>query len=615
MPQGIGWYRYEFTAPAEWKNKTVTMEFEGVYMNAQFWLNGEKIADHPYGYTSFFLDLSKAKWGEKNVIAVRIDNSGQLNSRWYPGSGIERHVWMNVANPTHFAPWGVYVVTKTASSDAAQIELEAHVQSASPAAGPLVLRTAVVDSSGKTVATAESPLASGDAKESSVKQQLQITKPSLWSPESPELYHAHVSLVQEGKVVDACSTPFGVRTLKWSAEKGLELNGKSIKLAGGCIHQCNGALGGACFDRGEERRVQLLKAAGFNAVRLAHGPASPALLDACDRLGMLVMAEAFDCWDIEKVPYDYHLYFKDWWQRDLDSFILRDRNHPSIVMWSIGNEIRGQYEAPAYATGEQISARLRTMDTTRPVTQGMNARPRKTDAAMAAWDAYCAKALDIVGTNYRLEVVAQNDHPRVPERMVVSTEEVPSDAFRYWMLTLNNSYAVGDFVWTAWDYLGESSNGHWTLRKGGDENTKVRGPRAMVRAPATSMRRANARTSPTTETSSTIAARNCISPSNCHSIRAKRSNSAIGAYIPRCRRGTGGASRASRSKWMFTPGMTPFGCTRTASSSASSRRRSKRNTRPPSRLIINPVRSRRLGWREAKRSTGNPSRPPVRPCG
>ncbi len=478
LPQGIGWYRYEFTAPAEWKTKTVTMEFEGVYMNARFWLNGEKIADHPYGYTSFFLDLSKAKWGEKNVIAVRIDNSGQLNSRWYPGSGIERHVWMNVANPTHLAPWGVYVVTKAASSDAAQIELEARVQSASPAGAPLVIRTAVVDSSGKTVATTESPLASGDAKESSVKQHLQITRPSLWSPESPDLYHAHVSLVQEGKVVDECSTPFGVRTLKWSAEKGLELNGKSIKLAGGCIHQCDGALGAACFDRGEERRIQLLKAAGFNALRLAHGPASPALLDACDRLGMLVMAEAFDCWDVQKVPYDYHLYFNDWWLRDLDSFVLRDRNHPSIVMWSIGNEIRGQYEATAYATGEQISARLRSMDTTRPITQAMNVRPRKTEAAMAAWDAYCARALDIVGTNYRLEVVVQDDHLRVPERVVASTEEVPSDAFRYWMLTLHNSCAVGNFVWSAWDYLGESSNGHWVLSRAADEDAKVRRSRA-----------------------------------------------------------------------------------------------------------------------------------------
>lgn len=257
------------------------------------------------------------------------------------------------------------------------------------------------------------------------------------------------------------STPFGIRSVEWSVERGFVLNGKSVKLAGGCIHHDNGPLGAAAFDRAEERRVQLLKAAGFNALRAAHNPPSPAFLGACDRLGMLVMDEAFDCWSRGKNKFDYSVVFKDWWQRDIDSMVLRDRNHPSVAMWNIGNEIRERGEPLGAQEAKMIADYLRGLDRTRPVTSALNFVPKWTDT-----DGYYS-ALDIGGYNYNLSNHGA-DHQRAPSRIMVCTESFPRATFDDWAMVNDFPYITGSFVWTAIDYLGESGLGRSTLRDAKD---------------------------------------------------------------------------------------------------------------------------------------------------
>src|ERR1035437_7082417 len=330
FPTGVGWYRRSFDSPKDWTGQHITVEFEGVYMNATVWLNGEKLGTHPYGYTAFFYDLTPyLKFGGRNVLAVRVDDSQQQTSRWYPGSGIYRHVWVTLTGPVHVAQWGVFVATPEVSAARAKVVVRTQVEGAGPAAA--TIETTLFGPDGRKAGAAQGP--------AGAPQELAVANPALWSPETPKLYRAVTRVLIAKKVVDEVETPFGIRSLGWSAEKGFLLNGKPGKMVGGSVHHDNGVLGAAAFDRAEERRVELLKAAGFNAIRTAHNPPSPAFLAACDRLGMLVMDEAFDCWERAKKPIDYHLYFKDWWQRDIDAMVLRDRNHPSVVMWSIGNEV------------------------------------------------------------------------------------------------------------------------------------------------------------------------------------------------------------------------------------------------------------------------------------
>jgi beta-galactosidase len=258
--------------------------------------------------------------------------------------------------------------------------------------------------------------------------------------------------------VDEVSTPFGIRSIEWFAEKGFLLNGKALKMTGGCAHHDNGPLGAAAFDRAEERRVQILKESGFTAIRCAHNPPSPAFLDACDRLGMLVMDEAFDCWSRGKNKLDYSVAFKDWWQRDLDSMVLRDRNHPSVAMWSIGNEIPERGEPLGAQEAKMLAEYVRGLDKTRPITSALN-------SVMGKWtdtDGYYA-ALDIGGYNYNLNNHAA-DHQRAPARIMACTESFPQSTFDYWAMVTDFPYIVGDFVWTAIDYLGESGLGRWYYR-------------------------------------------------------------------------------------------------------------------------------------------------------
>ncbi|MDO3628834.1 glycoside hydrolase family 2 TIM barrel-domain containing protein [Mucilaginibacter sp. BT774] len=456
FPAGIGWYRKTFRAPDEWKDKKVSIYFEGVYMNSEVFINGKSLGIHPYGYTSFSYDLSSyLDFNNENVIAVRVDNSQQVNSRWYSGSGIYRHVWMMATDAVHVDDWGVAITTPDVTSKKATVQIKTSIKNETGSPQRIVLSTRLRDANAKDAGNSQINVEVAANSQKEIEQTIAIADPLLWTPETPRLYQAQIQLSQNKKVIDETKTDFGVRFIKFTAENGFELNGKQIKISGGCMHHDNGCLGAAAFDRAEERKVELLKKAGFNAVRTSHNPPSEAFLNACDRLGLLVMDEAFDCWRQGKKKYDYAQYFDHWWKRDLDAMVLRDRNHPSIIMWSIGNEIVERGSPQAVETAKMLASAVKHIDTSRPVTSAIVEAGKD----WAALDPLMA-AHDIGGYNYHLWN-APSDHQRVPSRIIVQTESYPKDAFINWKLVQNHNYIIGDFVWTAVDYLGESGIGRW----------------------------------------------------------------------------------------------------------------------------------------------------------
>ena len=457
FPAGVGWYRRAFTASPTWKTKRVSVEFDGIAGNATVFLNGKKLGIHPYAYTSFRFDVTPdLDYSKKNVLAVRVDNSEQPGSRWYSGSGIYQHVRIIVTEPVHVSPWGVFVSTPEASTESAKVLVRTQLQNDSQESADVSVRTTLISQQGKDVAKTESQVQLGPEGHEETSHQIALAHPALWSPEEPALYRAVTEIVRAGNVIDRVDTNFGVRTLAWSVDRGLILNGKAVKLAGGSVHHDNGPLGAAAFDRAEERKVELLKAAGFNAVRTAHNPPPPAFLDACDRLGLLVLDEPFDVWTKSKAKYDYARFFHDWWQQDIDSMVLRDRNHPSIVFWGIGNEIPEAWTTEGAPIAKQLASRVRSLDSTRPLTEAFPGATytENTDAVMSQ--------LDISGYNYNLAQNQAKDHQRVPSRIMMTTESVPSAAFDNWRLAHQHPYILGEFVWTAMDYLGESGIGSWS---------------------------------------------------------------------------------------------------------------------------------------------------------
>ena len=474
FPAGVGWYWKSFTAPADWTGQHVTIRFDGVYMLSDVWINGEKLGTHAYGYTPFTYDLTPhLKTGQENTIAVRVDNAQQKNSRWYSGSGIYRHVWLDIRQPLHLQSDGICIRTLSADKDTAKLKIAITAENDSGAQPPSLASTTdifALDAAGHPVGNA---LAHADPikgffetkngspeKTSTVETELTLPNPHLWSAEHPAQYAAVTILTQDGRTLDQIETPFGIRTITVSADKGFLLNGQRVLLYGGCVHHDNGPLGAAAFDRAEERRVQLLKDAGFNAIRTSHNPPSHAFLNACDRLGMLVLDEAFDCWEQGKNAQDYHRYFNHDWKQDIDAMVLRDRNHPSVVMWSIGNEIPDFGSAQGLRDGSLLIVRIKELDPTRPVTDAVNWWPHmggKNDWQWNDADALMSK-LDVVGYNYQISRYAQ-DHQRMPQRVIASTESYPRDFFACWAAAADNPWIIGDFVWTAMDYLGESGIG------------------------------------------------------------------------------------------------------------------------------------------------------------
>ncbi len=352
---GTGWYRKTFVSEKRFQNHLVTLLFDGVYMNSDVWLNGHHIGNRPYGYTPFYYNLTPylKPVGEENVLAVSVKNEGKT-SRWYSGSGIYRHVWLTVTAPVHVAQWGVYITTPGVSANSAIVQIQSTINNGHNNPVYVSVATTIIAPNGKIVSTAQKTLPLQSNASSLNSQSMSLSNPVLWSVETPRLYKAVTVIKSGNSIIDRVETPFGIRSLQPDAAKGFLLNGKRVVLKGGCIHSDNGPLGAEAIDRAEERKIELLKKAGYNAVRLSHNPPSKELLDACDRLGMLVVNEAFNMWELPKNSQDYHLYFKDWWQKDLDAMVLRDRNHPSIILWSIGNEI---FEAPD-SSGSRIARQL-----------------------------------------------------------------------------------------------------------------------------------------------------------------------------------------------------------------------------------------------------------------
>ncbi len=417
LPTGKGWYRKVLNFEGlKYKDKKLRLYFEGVYMNAEVFINGQRAGGHPYGYSSFFVDITPyIKIGD-NEVEVRVDNSQQKNCRWYSGSGIYRHVWLLTTGQRYIDEWSVSVTTP----DIHTVNIKAEV---------------VME----------------DGTRKPIEKTLHVEQPHLWSPDDPYLYTTTIEA--EG---DELPVTYGIRTIDYSAEKGLLLNGKPIVLNGGCVHHDNGILGAAAFDAAEYRRVKLLKEAGFNAVRTSHNPPSEAFLKACDEIGLLVIDEAFDGWREKKNDYDYATLIDQWWQEDIRAMVLRDRNHPSIFCWSIGNEVIERKKIEVVKTAHQMAVLCRQLDEQRrPVTSALCAWDND-------WDIYdpLAAEHDIVGYNYMIHK-AESDHERVPGRVMIQTESYPRDAWQNYRKVMDHPYIIGDFVWTAIDYLGESGIGRW----------------------------------------------------------------------------------------------------------------------------------------------------------
>lgn len=457
FPMGRARYRKTFSAPKEWAGKKVWVEFEGVYMNAEVWLNEHFLGRHPYGYTTFHFDLTPyLLLGAKNVLKVLVDNASQLNSRWYSGSGIYRPVWLLAADPVHTGFWGVSITTPKVTPETASVRGETTVENQSESVQDVMLRSNMLAPDGSVVGTAESHATIEAGGAYKFTQNVHIPHPKMWSSNAPILYRWETEVRIDRKVVDTSSTSFGIRSVSFDAENGFLLNGQPLKLKGGCVHHDNGVLGSASYRRSEERKVELLKASGFNAIRCAHNPPAPAFLDACDRLGMLVIDEAFDCWRDGKNPYDYHVAFDDWWQRDIESMVHRDFNHPSIILWSIGNELIERGRPEGFEIAHKLADHVRRLDPTRPVTAAM-CGPWNDQWSWPVSEGFFT-ALDVGGYNYQWQHY-QTDHEKFPRRVMVGTESFPMEAFENWSSVQENAYVIGDFVWTSLDYLGESGIG------------------------------------------------------------------------------------------------------------------------------------------------------------
>lgn len=489
-PGGVYVYEKTFFAPVEWREKCVAFEFEGIYKNSQVFLNGQEAGGRPYGYSRFFVQAdSFLKYGEENILRVTADNAQMPNSRWYSGSGIYRPVHLHVANKAHIERDGVKV--STLSYAPAKILVE------TGAIGGGEIAVEILD--GEQVITA----GSGAAVE------LSIGNARLWSAETPNLYRCRVTLRQNGTVADQATETFGIRLVEWN-NQGLYINGKETLLRGGCIHHDNGIVGACAYDKAEERRVRILKEAGFNAVRSSHNPTTKALLDACDRYGMYVIDETFDMWYFHKNKYDYASDFNDWYLEDTRAMVEKDFNHPSVIMYSIGNEVAEPYQERGVKLTREMVDFIHSLDRNRAVTGGINlfmihmasrgkgiykeeggranegkpGKPKKQGASGSLFfnlltsmigtqmnrmanssgadkvTSPCLDALDIAGYNYASGRYAM-EGKKHPNRLIFGSETFPQDIAKNWEMVKKFPYLIGDFMWTAWDYLGEAGLGAW----------------------------------------------------------------------------------------------------------------------------------------------------------
>lgn len=450
---GTAWYRKILILPKNAKDKTYILQFDGVYMNANVYLNGNLLGNHPYGYTSFWFDISnKLNFTGQNILAVEVQNEGKT-SRWYSGSGIYRHVWLRITGKQHVAQWGTAITTPEINENRARINIKSKIENASEAGVTIKLINKIFNPIGKLVVGDTTSQSIGGASHVTINTNFEINKPELWDLEACKQYRAVTEVYCNNMLTDSVENFFGIRSISFDAQTGFQLNGKTIKLKGGCVHHDNGPLGAKAYDRAEERRIEKLKESGFNAVRCAHNPPSPAFLQACDKLGMLVIDEAFDCWNWGKNPQDYHLYFNEWWKKDIESMVNRDFNHPSIIMWSIGNEIPAMEDSITVRYAHLLASFVKTVDISRPVTAAVHDVNIKKDPFFSA--------LDVAGYNYvfRTENQYLTDHKRKPDRVMFCSESYPIDAFKYWKAVEDYPWVIGDFVWTGIDNIGEASIG------------------------------------------------------------------------------------------------------------------------------------------------------------
>ena len=443
-PGGKGEYRKTFATP---KAEIVKLHFEGVYQKAEVFVNGQKAGQHAYGYTPFTIDVTPYLYQDKreNEVVVKVDNSEQPNCRWYTGSGIYRHVWLQAMPALHIAEYGVFVTTHDISAERAIVGVEVTVANESDRDRNAMV---VVDSGMMMVAVPA-------RQTKAVATSYAVRNPHLWSPDDPYLYETKVELKESGIVIDEHRARFGIHSFSYDAEGGFVLNGKPLLINGACVHHDDGVLGAMAFDAAEIRKVRQMKEAGFNLIRTSHNPTTRAFLDACDSLGMLVIGEAFDGWRTAKKPYDYSTLIDSCYREDIRAMVERDRNHPSIICWSIGNEVIERKDIRVITTARQLKQAVLDYDKTRPVTE-----------ALCAWDDDWEiydphfDVLDIGGYNYMIHKHA-TDHQRNPGRVMWQTESYPRDAFQNWALVHGYPYIIGDIVWTGLDYLGEAGIGRY----------------------------------------------------------------------------------------------------------------------------------------------------------
>jgi beta-galactosidase len=507
LPGGIGWYRKAFVVARPDSGKVIFVEFDGVYRNSEVWINGESLGKRPYGYSSFCYELTPhLLYGTRNVIAVRVDNSAQPNSRWYSGSGIYRHVRLVTTNPLHVDQWGTYVTTPVVTPDSSHVIIRSTVRNERAAEQPFTLQTVVYDSAGKEVAAVSTMARVPADSVAEIPQELTIAHPALWSLERPYMYRAVSRVTCGDKACDDYATTFGVRSFVFRADSGFFLNGRHVKIRGICLHHDLGALGAAVNTRAIERQLQIMRDMGANALRTSHNPPAPELLDLTDRMGFIVLDEAFDMWKKEKTTYDYHLDWDAWHVRDLSDMVLRDRNHPSVFMWSIGNEVMEQWtndDSTAAPIARELAGIVHALDPTRPVTQAANNGSPQNPV-------FHTGALDLLGHNYHHEV--WKDFPeQYPGQKFIITEamsalnsrgvyEQPSDSVAIYETPYNKNHGPqpnkdyrlssydnrkafwgslheeslrlferypflsGMFIWQGIDYLGEPTPYEWPAR-------------------------------------------------------------------------------------------------------------------------------------------------------
>ncbi len=505
-------YEKEFEIPDEYEKQEISFEFEGVYHNAEVYLNGEKAAYRPYGYTNFYIDADPyLKYGEKNQIRVIAHNADQPNSRWYSGAGIYRPVWMYVRPKQHILRNEIRV--RTLSVDPAVIEAEVNTNA------PGEVKLEVIADAGSDVIIAAEIHTDGK-----LTKQFEIPDAKLWSVNTPNLYRLRVTFAAEQEngqnkymETDQEEVIFGIRTLKWDKETGITINGERVILRGACIHHDNGVLGACCYPDAEARKIRILKENGYNAIRSAHNPCSKALLEACDRQGMLVMDEFVDVWYIHKTEYDYVNYFKEWWKQDLKDMVEKDFNHPSVILYSIGNEVSETAQKKGIHLTKMMTEYLHRLDDSRPVSCGINiffnflssigfgvysdkkAKKEaeqaektkgkkkkkavgsqffndlaglmgsgfmKTGATFYGCDVKTRGTfanMDIAGYNYGIKRY-QHDLKKYPERLILGSETFCDDAYTFWEMAKKSPRIVGDFVWAGMDYLGEVGVGSWEYR-------------------------------------------------------------------------------------------------------------------------------------------------------